>query len=759
MNSDLKILSWNVRGLRGKVKRVQEEVRRINASLCVLCETRLREKNVSMIMNKGWNRWSWVSNHQDHPGGRLIVLWNPDVVEITVMSSSAQFIHLMAEFESCCVFITAVYGLNDPSGRMSLWRDLCCLGGNINGPWIVLGDFNAIRNIDERRGEVVSSYDNDIDEFNCCLAEAGLLEAEYKGSWFTWDNHQLGRNLILSKIDRVFLNQSIVDMMDSTWVDVISNSISDHRILCLHLDIVVHAKRIPFRHFNAWVSLNNYKSVVEDAWRVVVEGCPMYQVVQKLKNVRRALIRWNKMENGDLFAKAKDLRTIADVAQAEFDRNPFDTSLQMMVVESRKKAEVELTVESYLRQKSRCIWLREGDRNSKFFYLSMKSRRNRNSIRCVEEGDSRITSKLEIEAHITDFYTKLYNQNKASSQHWDFDSYIPKLTDEDLASLCKEVTVDEIEKVIEDVNPDKAPGPDGYNGFFFKHNWSIIKADVIKAVLTFFQSGRMLREANRTYITLILKVEDSKNVRDFRPISLCNFIYKIISKVLVRRLRNILPKLISNNQFAFLKGRGLLEAVLLANEVIGELKAQDLIALKVDITKAYDSLQWNYLISMMRKMGFPNCWINWIHVCLESASFQILINGEPGKMFHASNGVRQGDPLAPYLFLIGMEGLSCMLKKAMDGGLISPACAGDTKISHILYADDIMVFGKNDVTEALAIKKIFERFELISGLRMNPMKSQLIMGRSSNRVCLQQCLGINLVDLPSSYLGLPLFSG
>lgn len=134
------------------------------------------------------------------------------------------------------------------------------------------------------------------------------------------------------------------------------------------------------------------------------------------------------------------------------------------------------------------------------------------------------------------------------------------------------VTVEEIEEVIEKADPDRAPGLDGFNGFFFKQNQDIIKNNVVRAVLSFFDNGKLLREANKTFITLIPKSENSKQVKDFRPISLCNFIYKIISRILVNRLRNVLPNLISENQFVFLHGCGLLEAVLLENEVMGELK-------------------------------------------------------------------------------------------------------------------------------------------------------------------------------------------
>lgn len=229
---------------------------------------------------------------------------------------------------------------------------------------------------------------------------------------------------------------------------------------------------------------------------------------------------------------------------------------------------------------------------------------------------------------------------------------------------------------------------------------------------------------------------------------------------MVNRLRDILPKIISPNQFAFLHGRGLLDAVLLANEVVGRLKHQDLFAIKVDVPKAYDSIYWDYLLRMMEVMGFSSCWCCWVRVCLESASFQVLINGEPDAPFQASNGVRQGDPLAPYLFLIGMEGLSCMIKRKIADGLITPARASpSTYVSHILYADDILPVAKANSEEASVVKNLLEDFAILSGLRMNPNKSHMIVGRASKQVSLSYCLGIEPIDLPSSYLGLPLFTG
>lgn len=280
----------------------------------------------------------------------------------------------------------------------------------------------------------------------------------------------MGRDLVLSKIDRVFYYQELLNKFDNAWVDIIPSSVSDHRLLCLHIDFSIPNKKIPFRHFNAWTSLSGYEEVVKNAWEIVVEGCPMYQVVSKLKNVKDALIRWNKKKNGDMYDKARELRALASAAQAEFDENPDDELLQMKLKELRLAAtEAETVVESYLRQKSRCIWLHDEDRNSRFFYVSMKTR-NRNVIKCVEDGDVKITLKPDIEKHITSFYKDLYYQEELPQCDWKFVDFILKLAEEDIKQICKWVTTEEIEHVVNEAKHDKAPRPDGFNSHFFKHN-------------------------------------------------------------------------------------------------------------------------------------------------------------------------------------------------------------------------------------------------------------------------------------------------
>ena len=166
---------------------------------------------------------------------------------------------------------------------------------------------------------------------------------------------------------------------------------------------------------------------------------------------------------------------------------------------------------------------------------------------------------------------------------------------------------------------------------------------------------------------LVPKLENPQSLCDFRPISLVGCLYKIISKLLSLRLKNVMSKIIDSRQSAFLAGRGILDSVLVANEVLEEAKRRkkNCLFLKVDYEKTYDSVRWDFISYMLERLGFCEQWIAWIKSCLESTTVFVLVNGSPTKEFVPSKGLRQGDPLAPFLFLIVAEGLAEVVRNAV----------------------------------------------------------------------------------------------
>ena len=194
--------------------------------------------------------------------------------------------------------------------------------------------------------------------------------------------------------------------------------------------------------------------------------------------------------------------------------------------------------------------------------------------------------------------------------------------------MSKDFTSQEIREACFSLNPNKAPGPDGFNGYFFRKAWSIIGEDVTRAIQEFFSSGKLLGEFNSTLIYLIPKVTNPSSFGDFRPISCCNFIYKIIAKLIAGRIKVLLPLIITKTQSAFIAGRKIGDNIMLIQEFFRDYHKDagpPRCALKVDLQKAYDSLHWKFLVNTLEAFHFPQRVIQWIKACISSAKFSMQI--------------------------------------------------------------------------------------------------------------------------------------
>lgn len=257
----------------------------------------------------------------------------------------------------------------------------------------------------------------------------------------------------------------------------------------------------------------------------------------------------------------------------------------------------------------------------------------------------------------------------------------------DIVILEARVTEEEVWRALKNCGSKKAPGLYGFNMGFIKKYWNILKEDLLKAVEYFWHFGCISNGCNSSFFTLIPKSKNSLDLGDYRPINLIGCYYKVISKLLAGRIKQVSGKVVGEEQNAFLEGRFILNGVLITNEVFEHFKKPNkkCMMFKVDFEKAYDSVNWKLLQNTMLQMGFGRRWCQWIETWLKSSKTSVLANGSPTKEFSMERGIRQGDPLTPFLFFIVAEGLNLMLKEAVRNDIFQGIKVGQNKVclSHL----------------------------------------------------------------------------
>ncbi|KAJ0852391.1 putative RNA-directed DNA polymerase [Helianthus annuus] len=300
------------------------------------------------------------------------------------------------------------------------------------------------------------------------------------------------------------------------------------------------------------------------------------------------------------------------------------------------------------------------------------------------------------------------------------------LSNEDAENMIRPVTCEEVKNAMFSIGEDKAPGPDGYTSTFFKKAWEIVGNEVTNAVLQFFENGKLLKQINHTILALLPKKDIPDSVLDYRPISCCNVLYKCISKIITDRLKGSLGSLVSINQSAFVPGRKISDNILLTQELMHNYhlnRGPSRCAFKIDIQKAYDTVNWSFLEDVLGRFGFQHKMVNWIMTCGSTVSYSLCINGNLHGYFRGKWGLRQGDPMSPYLFTLVMEVLSLLLKRAASMPFKYHAHCAKEKIINVSFADDLFIFVHGDVVSVKKIKEALEIFTNISVLAPSPAKS------------------------------------
>ncbi|CAL1397365.1 unnamed protein product [Linum trigynum] len=531
----------------------------------------------------------------------------------------------------------------------------------------------------------------------------------------------------MERLDRVLASSMAVSSWPGAQVHHLSDLGSDHRIILLQLHPMAAKTKANFHFDSRWIGNEEANQILQAQWLSPVSGTFQYQLHETLKLTRHELYKWAASGTSN---SARQIRELQDAISVARDQTMIDWA--GIVSLEQQLSEAYLQEEIYWEQKSRTHWLTWGDSNTRFFHLTTLQKRRRNRILLLRDDVGGIHTDEDAKGTVAvAHFGNLFASEALEELSFVASLNLPVLvTDSMNSALITTVTREEIKAAVFSIGGYQAPGSDGFTGIFFQTYWGLVGDLVTSVVLEFFNSGHLLPNFNHTWITLLPKVPNAEMMRQMRPIGLCQVPYKIISKVLTSRLRDVLPRIVSPCQNGFVKGRLITDNVLIGQEVLHFLKTKTSghkkwMALKLDMEKAYDRVEWEFLFGVMRHLGFCERWLSWLWACVTSVSYSVLFNGAPHGYFKPHRGIRQGDPLSPLLFALYTEAFTCCINRAVAMGFlhglkINRFCP---PISHLLFADDSYIFLRASSTECHHLLQLLHEYQQASGQKVNLQKS------------------------------------
>ncbi|GJV23314.1 RNA-directed DNA polymerase, eukaryota [Tanacetum coccineum] len=705
-----------------------------------------------------WGNLAFDHVHSEAVGnsGGILCVWDPYVFCKNSATISDYFVITRGQWRLTRqnMMVIVVYAPQENREKQSLWEYLQQVISKWKGEVIVMGDFNEIRFKSDRFGCNFNPLD--AQRFNAFISGSGLVEIALGGSHFTWCHKSATK---MSKLDRFLVSESVLSAFPNINAITLERFLSDHRPILLRENHYDYGPT-PFRFYHHWLEIDGFSKLVEDIWKdsPCVGSNAMAILMGKLRCLKKRIRIWNKSNLAGINNSKTQIKKELEVIDQIIDKGQGNEDVIRSRADIMHKLHTCNKLDSMeAAQKAKVKWAVEGDENSGFFHGVINKKRNIRSIRGVMVDGKWIDNPKNVKKEFLDHFSNRFSKpgKPMATLQMEFPNQIQLEQRNDLES---DVTNDEIKKAVWECGTDKAPGPDGFTFGFFRKFWHLVENEVQDAVRYFFYNNDLPNGCNSSFIALIPKIPDANLVKDFRPISLIGSIYKIIAKILTNRLVGVMGGIVNEVQSAFIADRQILDGPFILNEMLSwckKRKKQSLI-FKVDFEKAYDSVRWDFLDDVLRKFGFGDKWCKWIQCCLHSSRGSIIINGSPTDEFKFGKGLKQGDPLSPFLFILIMETLHLSFQRVVDAGMFHGIKLGGTlNLSHMFYADDAVFVGEWSDNNIATLVHVLDCFHKVSGLKINMNKSKLMgthvdhdkVTRAANK------LGCQILKAPFLYLG------
>lgn len=765
----MSFLIWNCRGLGVPltVRILRDMVRLLNPELVFLSETRCTTGYIDDLKAR-WNRYGFVVEKNGMAGG-LALLWRKDV-DVNLLSFSLN--HIDAEIilpgESFKWRFTGFYGFPEQHSRHRSWELLRTLCAQSVLPWVVGGDFNEILSNEEKSGGLPRAVGL-MDAFREGLIDCDLTDLGFEGRPYTWSNNRVDPHTVRCRLDRCCGNSGWKDYAPLATVEHLNFPGSDHVPILLRVRGrsagTERRRRRPWR-FNAhWIRTEECEGLVRAGWEAAAAPDCFDKLFEGIEACQLGLQHWAR----DIHQNPRKYIEKLQKQLYGLQMGPQNESIKIESANIRAELEKAYTDDDiFWRQRSKVTWAREGDRNTSYFHTAATARKTKNTIHGLFNGSGDWCEKDgEVEAIITDYFGELFqSSNPAMTVIDEVVKHVDTRVSSDMASqLSLPFTPDEVLTALSQMALLKSPGPDGLPAIFFQKYWNILGSDITTCILDFLNLHRIPHALNYTFIVLIPKNSSPKRITEFRPISLCNVVYKIGSKALANRIKPILKSVISPTQSAFVPGRLITDNVLVAYEVNHFIHCHTqgkraYVALKLDVSKAYDRIEWCFLEKVLQKLGFLLALVNLIMLCVTTVSFSFLLNGSRFGSLTPNRGIRQGDPLSPYLFICCVEAFIQMVDKEVGRGnfkgiKIAPSAPN---ISNLCFADDTILFSQATVQEATMVRTMLDKYATASGQIINLDKSTMVFSPNITPEAghaITSILPFQVIERFDRYLGLP----
>lgn len=652
------------------------------------------------------------------------------------------------------IFITNIYAPTLHSEKQAFLAEIADLAPQIDGPWLLLGDFNLTRVPSDKNNDHFNSTEARM--FNDLINNLALIEIPLVDRAYTWSNRCEDPTLV--RLDRCLVNLDWESLLPNMCLTSLTHSVSDHVPLVLTATTKV-PKGGCFKFENVWLNHSTFKAQIPSAINTPTQGTPARSFVRRLKTCRSMSRSWARSLR-PIDQRENDPKILIDALDSLEECRPLSRAEdKLRSLTAQGLAAIRRERLAHWRQRFNLKMAVEWDEDTKFFHMAANGRRRKNYIACLEH-DGDVFSTHEAKATILlDFYKDLLGSCPPTAWRFDLNVLYPHLAVSG-QELSSPFTMDEITAALFMMDANASPGPDGFGPSFYKAFWTELKIHVATLFSDFYSGCIDMDGLNHAHLILLPKHEGVRTACGFRPISLQNCPMKLFSKAMVNRLKLVTPNIIDNDQTGFVPGRSIAENFIYAADLLSccHKRRKPTVVLKLDFKKAFDSISWESLDKILACRGFNERWRTRVANILASGKTSIVLNGVPGKWVNCKRGLQQGDPISPYLFIIVADVLQRLVRQAASQGALRHPIDPSLPCTVLQYADDTLILLEGDTNSLTRLKSILDDFSLATGLTINFHKSTFVPLHidASTATAMADILGCQVSGFPQTYLGLPL---